>query len=321
MYPQPQSGILPENNRHALMLTFKRYADVDPQRLVKALSKIPLLTDETAVLQGDAGLTSVVAIGSEDWDALFPAARPAELQGFPQLGETVIPLPATPTTGFLLIRSELHDLNFELARRCEGLLAGLVEWLDDIHGFRYLDSRDLTGFVDGTENPKGDEVAPVALVGADDPGFAGGSYLHTQRFIHNMRQWEQQDDSAQEAIIGRSKWQDQELADEVKPATAHIARVVIEENGEELEIVRRGMPYGQLGEMGLYFLSFARTPRHFNRMLARMFQKDAHGQFDHLLKFTRPVSGGAYFAPSRTWLELQGAAIKDLFEDDDTAEA
>jgi putative iron-dependent peroxidase len=163
--------------------------------------------------------------------------------------------------------------------------------------FVYLDSRDLTGFVDGTENPPVEEAPEVAAV-AEGPG-AGGSHVILARWVHDLTGFEALEVGAQERVIGRTKPDSVELADDVKPATAHIARVVIEVDGEELEIYRRSTPYGTVREHGLQFLAFSADPDRFDQMLARMFGTSGDGLRDELTEFSRPVTGAYYFAPAR----------------------
>lgn len=160
--------------------------------------------------------------------------------------------------------------------------------------FVYKDSRDLTGFIDGTENPPVEEALDVALVPEGRVG-EGGAFVIAQRWVHDLAVFHSWPLDVQEAAIGRTKLDSVELDD--KPDTAHISRVVVEEDGEELEIYRRSTPYGTVGELGLYFLAFSADPSRFDKMLARMFGT-ADGRHDRLLDFTRPVSGACYFAPS-----------------------
>ena len=298
----PQSGVLPHATQHALYLSASIQADADIDALRAAVADVPTLTDKLAALDPAAQLVSVVAVGSEAWSRLYPDSRPAGLQGFPQFADSVIPLPHTPVDLFIHLRSERHDLNFDLARHIAKRLGTAVRWQEHVHGFRYHDKRDLTGFVDGTENPQGEERATVALVD-DGSEFDGGSHIHVQRYVHDMSRWEQCTPHQQEDVIGRTKLDDVEMDDAVKPDTAHIARVVIEDHGEELAILRHSMPYGNLDEMGLYFVAYGASPDNFTRMLAAMFRPDHIGHYDHLLNYTRPVTGAAFFAPSRYWLE------------------
>lgn len=177
-------------------------------------------------------------------------------------------------------------------------LGDTVEVMDEVHGFRYLDTRDLTGFIDGTENPKGKQRALVALIGKDDPDFSGGSYVFTQRYVHNLKKWATLPLTQQESTIGRRKKDSKELSDKVKPPTAHISRVVIEEHGDELQIVRHSFPYGTMTEAGLFFIAYTKDLTIPEKMLKRMFGRTGDGLHDQLMDFTRAVSGATFFAPS-----------------------
>lgn len=206
---------------------------------------------------------------------------------------------APNTNGDLLfhIISKRPDLNFELARRLMTELGETVEVMDDVTGFRYLDSRDLTGFI-GTQNPKGQARAAVALIGTEDPDFADGSYVFTQRYVHDLKKWATISIKEQEGAIGRRKRDSKELSDKVKPPTAHLSRGVIEEHGEELQIVRHSLPYGTVAEAGLFFIAYTKDLGIPEKTLSRMIGTTGDGLHDHLLEFTRAVSGATFFAPS-----------------------
>ena len=177
-----------------------------------------------------------------------------------------------------------------------------------MHGFRYFDDRDLIGFVDGTENPVGQEAVDATIVGDEDPAFAGGSYVLVQKYVHELDKWNAVSTEEQERIIGRTKLSDIELADEVKPTNAHNALTVIEEDGEEIDILRRNMPFGTVtdGDSGTYFIGYARSPRVLEQMLENMFVGRPPGNYDRLLDFTHPVTGTNFFAPAATFLEAIG---------------
>jgi porphyrinogen peroxidase len=192
--------------------------------------------------------------------------------------------------------------------RARAELGESVSVMDDVLGFRYLDGRDLTGFIDGTENPKGRERPDVALIGAEDPEFAGGSYVFTQRYVHDLGKWAGLSLREQEAAVGRRKRDSVELSDRQKPPSAHISRVVIEENGEELQIMRHSFPYGDLNEAGLFFIAYTRTLEIPERMLLRMFGLAGDGVHDRLLDFTRAVRGAHFFAPPLRVLKNLGKA-------------
>jgi putative iron-dependent peroxidase len=300
-----QSGVLPEGNSHALFLTLRiDYAANDAvQRVCEACASLPALTEQLAAQDPAARLSSVAAFGAGAWSVLFPGARPAHLRTFRVREDGPRKAPSTPVDVLLHIRSERRDLNHQLAHQMRLALADAVALHEEVAGFSYLDMRDLTGFVDGTENPQGAERAQVALVGDEDAAFAGGSYIDLQRYVHDLPRWEHLNVSAQEVVVGRTKPDDVELPKGVKPPSAHISRVVIEDDGEELEILRHSMPYGNSNEAGLVFIAYARSPDNFDRMLDRMIYADAHGIYDHLMNYTRAVTGCSFFAPSRQMLE------------------
>lgn len=294
-----QSAVCADSHAHGLFLWFDLIGEADGA--LATLSSLAAQLDQWRELDARARCCWAIGIGTEHWQAMTGAPRPAALTAFPQFADAVHLAPDTPHALFVHLRSERHDLCFAAGETVRQALAGHFALIEAIPGFRYLDSRDLTGFVDGTENPAIDERPGVALVD-DDGVFNGGSYLHVQRFVHDLPEWQQLAVSAQEQVIGRSKQDDVELDDADKPESAHIARVVIEENGEELAIVRQSLPYGTVGgDQGLVFISYCKTPETFSRMLMRMVT-EREGPSDHLLRFTRAVSGGAYFVPPRALL-------------------
>ena len=256
----------------------------------------------------EAGLTCIAAFGSDAWDRLFGNPRPAELHPFREFRSGDRHAPATPGELLFHIRAGRMDLCFELATQIMERIGDAVEVVDEVHGFRYFDDRDLIGFVDGTENPRGAAAAAAALVGEEDAPFAGGSYVLVQKYLHDMKGWNALSTEAQERIIGRKKLTDIELDDTVKPTSAHSALTVIVENGKELKILRDNMPFGQpgRGEFGTYFIGYSRTPRVTELMLENMFVGRPPGNYDRLLDFSKAVTGGLFFAPSATFLEGAG---------------
>ena len=263
-----------------------------------------------AVSARDPGgrLSCIAAFGSEAWDRLYGAPRPAALHVLPEIGAA--PRLAVSTPGDLLfhIRAERKDLCFELALQIMSRLRGAVSPEDEVHGFRYFDDRDLTGFVDGTENPVGQDAVDATIIGDEDPAFAGGSYVLVQKYLHDLDKWDALATEEQEWIIGRTKLADIELDDATKPTNAHNALTVIEEDGEEIDILRRNMPFGTVteGDSGTYFIGYARSPRVLEQMLENMFIGRPPGNYDRLLDFTHPVTGTNFFAPAATFLEAIG---------------
>jgi putative iron-dependent peroxidase len=180
-----------------------------------------------------------------------------------------------------------------------------VSHVDEVHGFRFFDSRDLIGFVDGTENPKGQGALDATIIGDEDPAFASGSYVVVQKYLHNLAEWNKLPTEKQEYIVGRTKLTDVELEDSVKPTYAHNALTKIVEDGKEVQILRDNMPFGQAGqgEFGTYFIGYSRSPRTIEQMLQNMFVGKPPGNYDRLLDFSRAVTGNLFFVPSATFLE------------------
>jgi len=253
----------------------------------------------------EAGLSCVLGFGSEVWDRLFGLPRPAKLHPFREIRSG--PRHAVSTPGDLLfhIRAKRMDLCFELATQIMASIGDAVSPVDEVHGFRYFDERDLLGFVDGTENPTGQAAIDAVVVGDDDPGFAGGSYVIVQKYLHDLKGWNALSTEAQERIIGRTKLSDVELDDSVKPTSAHNALTTIVEDGRESKILRDNMPFGQAaqGEFGTYFIGYSRSPSTIEQMLENMFIGSPPGNYDRLLDFSRAVTGNLFFAPSLTFLE------------------
>jgi porphyrinogen peroxidase len=254
----------------------------------------------------EAGLACVLGIGSELWDRLFGSPRPSGLHPFREVVGAVHRAPATPGDLVFHIRATRLDMCFELASLLTDRLRTVAQVVDEVHGFKYFDERDLLGFVDGTENPTGYAAAEAAIIGAEDPQFAGGSYVIVQKYLHDLDAWNTLSTEQQERVIGRTKLADIELADDVKPSNSHVALNTIEDaDGTERQIVRDNMPFGQVGarEFGTYYIAYSRTPDVTELMLERMFIGDPPGNHDRILDFSTAVTGALFFVPSADLLD------------------
>jgi porphyrinogen peroxidase len=250
-------------------------------------------------------LSCVAAFGSEAWDSLFGKPRPAELHKLKEIVSGNRRAVSTPGDILFHIRADTMDLCFELATEMMTRLGEAVSAVDEVHTFRFFDLRSIVGFVDGTENPQGDEAVRATLVGDEDRAFAGGSYVLAQKYLHDMTAWNALSTEEQEGVIGRTKLTDIELDDSVKPAYAHNAVSKLVEDGVEIKILRDNMPFGQAGkgEFGTYFIGYSRSPRTTEKMLQNMFVGKPPGTYDKLLDYSRAVTGGLFFAPSATFLD------------------
>ncbi|HUC08870.1 MAG TPA: Dyp-type peroxidase [Stellaceae bacterium] len=249
-------------------------------------------------------LSCIVSFGSEVWDRLFGAPRPAGLHPFREFRAGKHQAPATPGDILFHIRARRMDLCFELASQIMNQIANAVAVADEVHGFGFFDQRDLLGFVDGTENPNGEAALDATLIGDEDPEFAGGSYVIVQKYLHDLAAWNALPTEAQERIIGRTKLTNVELDAAIKPSFAHNELTTIVENGEEKKIVRDNMPFGEVGkgEFGTYFIGYARSPRTIEQMLENMFIGKPPGNYDRILDFSRAVTGNLFFVPTADFL-------------------
>jgi putative iron-dependent peroxidase len=262
-------------------------------------------------------LTCVTGIGAAAWDRLTGLPRPAGLHPFQALQAGTRHAVSTPGDLLFHIRATRMDLCFELASLIMARLDGVAQIVDEVHGFIYFDERDLLGFVDGTENPTGPAAARATIIGSEEPAYAGGSYVIVQKYLHDLAGWNALPVEAQEKIIGRTKLSDVELDDAVKPTSAHNALTTIVVDGEEVDIVRDNMPFGQVGtgEYGTYFIGYARSPAVTEQMLRNMFIGSPPGNYDRILDFSTAVTGALFFVPSQTLLD--GLADDDDGSDDD----
>lgn len=254
----------------------------------------------------EGGLSCVVGVGAGLWDRLFGGTRPAGLHPLPEIAGERHTAVSTPGDLFFHLRAESMDLCFELGERISDALRGSVRAVDEVHGFRSFDDRDLLGFVDGTENPEGADAVASVLVGAEDAAYEGGSYVVVQKYLHDLDAWEALPVEEQERVIGRTKLSDIELPDDVKPSNSHVALNTIEDaDGEERQIVRFNMPFGTVGthEFGTYFIGYSGTTEVIERMLRNMFVGDPPGNYDRILDFSTALTGGLFFVPPTAVVE------------------
>ena len=302
--PTPQSVDAPLT-RAAIFLVVTVNAGAEPGAAVRALcGDLASLVRAIGFRDLEGRLSCVMGIGSEAWDRLFGGPKPKDLHPFREI-RGVHHAVATPGDLLFHIRAARMDLCFELAMRIMTRLGGAVATADEVHGFGYFDDRDVLGFVDGTENPVAQGAIDATIIGEEDTAFTGGSYVIVQKYLHDLDKWNAVPVEQQERIVGREKLSDVELDDAVKPSFAHNVLTVIEEDGEQLEIVRDNMPFGEVGkgEFGTYFIGYARSPTRIEQVLQNMFVGKPPGNYDRLLDFSRAVTGTLFFVPSATMLE------------------
>ena len=302
--PQPQQVLAPLTP--AAIFLVATVDDEGESAVHDALPDISGLVRSIGFRDPTKRLSVITSIGSAAWDRLFSGPRPAELHPFVEIQGGRHHAPSTPGDLLFHIKAESMDVCFELAGKIVDAMGGAVSVVDEVHGFKFFDNRDLMGFVDGTENPDGPIAVSATQIGDEDPDFAGGCYVHVQKYVHDMGSWNSLSTEEQEHVIGRTKLDDIELDDAVKPANSHVALNVIEDDdGNELKIVRANMPFGEVGkgEFGTYYIGYSRTPVVTERMLDNMFIGDPPGNTDRILDFSTALTGGMFFTPTVDFLD------------------
>ncbi|WP_419869482.1 Dyp-type peroxidase [Chryseobacterium sp. CT-SW4] len=255
----------------------------------------------------DSNASCIMGIGYEAWKKLdLPQPMPKELCNFEAIRGTKHIAVSTSGDLHFHLRADNKSICFDMAMEISDALSPVAESVLEVHGFKYWDARSILGFVDGTENPHGEDRDYFGKVGDEDPEYKGGSYLFTQKYLHDMTAWKSLSTEEQEKVIGRSKEKDIEMADEVKPSNSHIALANIEgENGEELKIIRDNMPFGNpsVNEFGTYFIAYASTFSTVRKMLVNMFVGNPPGNYDRILDFSTAVTGSLFFVPTRDLLD------------------
>ncbi|WP_042874121.1 Dyp-type peroxidase [Acinetobacter haemolyticus] len=293
-----QSVILPLPSDHARFIVL-RLKDLTILKLKQQIDALLSTRDRLISQHPNGQIKTAIAFGPELWAKLY-AETPT---GFKQLNpeQGAFNMPVVPADVFIHIASARADLCFAMSQAFFAGIQDKVEVLDERACFRQFDGRDLTGFIDGTENPQFPEDRAEATLIPDSAGvFADGSFIFAQRYVHDLAKWHQLKVDAQEHVIGRTKLESIELDDDVKPENAHVARTVVEDDtGEEMEILRHSLPYGDgKGEQGLFFVAYTNNLNIIDEMLKRMFGTTGDGIHDRLLHFTTAVDGAYYFAPS-----------------------
>lgn len=251
----------------------------------------------------DTGVSCVIGIGYEAWRQLsLPVPLPKELENFaPVTGSKHIAV-STPGDLHFHLRGNNSSICFDMAAELSKVLNPIAVCSEEVHGFRYWDGRSILGFVDGTENPHGRERAYFGLVGDADPAYKGGSYLFVQKYIHDLNAFKALSLEEQEKVFGRSKQDDIEMPDDIKPKNSHTALANV---GDDFKIIRDNMPFGNMStnEMGTYFIAYASTFSTVKKMLDNMFIGSPEGNYDRLLDFSTAKTGGLFFVPTLNMLD------------------
>lgn len=297
---QPQKGVCAESNLHALYL-FLNVIDDDPQTIRTKIARALDLFQHYDVEHYEAMVTGLVAVGWSYWYELYPGPVPKALAAFPDMQCDDRCAPAMQTDLFIQIRADRIDVCHALGIDLMNLLRMHVELVEAVTGFRYLDGRDLNGFVYAADNPRGIKRREIAIVEDDDACLNGGSYVFTQRYQHDMLRWQVLSERQQEQIIGVSK--EHNLESQEMSAGSHIQRVKSSyPQGSSQPFLLQGMPYGDMQHQGLMSVVCAANPQGFKDLLYSQIVGSSDGDYDRWLDFSHAQTGGAYFAPAEDFI-------------------
>jgi putative iron-dependent peroxidase len=252
----------------------------------------------------------VIAIGSSFWSEIYPHSSPQELVGFPDMQSEDRCAPVLPCDLFIQIRADRLDICHAVGIEVLDLLRVHVELVEQVSAFRYLDGRDLTGFLDGEDNPRGMKKIDIAVVGDNDPEYKGGSYIHIQRYRHDMSRWNALSLRRQEGVMGKTKEHNLPLVDSGR--SSHSFRTKLTGlNGEYPSLLKQSMPYGDMLMQGLFFVSCANSSKSFSNMLHSRIFGDEMGHYDRLLDYSNAETGAAFFAPSIQFIKRHAKEYDD----------
>lgn len=323
--PQEPQAVLTPITEAAIFLTLTLHEDAE-EGVRDVLADVSGLRRSVGFRIPEAELTCVAGIGALAWDRLFSVPRPAGLHPFRELNGAGHRAPATAGDLFFHLRAHRLDLCFELAQLLVDRLRPYAQVVDEVHGFRSFDERDLLGFVDGTENPEGAAARAAVLIGDEDSDFAGGSYVVTQKYLHDLRGWNALTVEEQEQAFGRTKLDDVEFPDERKASNSHLAlNTITGEDGQQRQIVRLNMPFGRVGagEFGTYFVGYVGRVEVIEQMLENMFIGKPAGNHDRVLDFSTAATGNLFFVPTADFLDNPpaGSAAAEPVADDASSSA
>lgn len=303
----PQAGLFDESSRDGRFLEINIPENTDLNDLRESLNSVVRYSDSNKALYIQ------LAFSAGFWHRLNPSWSPKELVPFTTLSNQdsaeYLMMPASQADVFIWLHSRDSELIPQALLNIYRLLEGLVNIQLDIAGIKNKESRDLIGFVDGTANPKEDKRLAAALIPDGNIG-AGGSYVLTQRWRHNLTAFNHLSIIEQEKVVGRTKDEDIELEGDEMPASSHVSRTDAKLDGKAMKIYRRSSPYmaSQLDEEGqpdhgLYFLAFACAMERFTIQLERMLGLAGDGISDQLMNFSQAKTGSYWFMPNQQDLE------------------
>lgn len=307
-----QTGVCAEPNLHGLILFCNVMTD-DVDAMRGKLARIPDIIAELDDRFSESMLNGFVAIGADYWDEVYPEKKPVNLRGFPDLSQADRATPCQPYDLLLQVRSDRFDANYLAGRTLLEWLGYDVEVVEQLRTFRYLDGRDLTGFIDAPDNPRGLRKHEAALIDANqDAEFCGGSYLFLQKFRHDLRRWDYLGSARQQQIMGRHKVSGERLSEaEIEGVTHAIKTRLMDQHEQPIPLLRQNMPWGDLREQGLLGLYFSHQPKAIVDWLKQRYYEDEQGAYDPLLDYTQAVISASFFVPSPDFLKRYRYAVQE----------
>lgn len=300
----PFQHVVDDPSRDAIFLVL-RINDGHEEHVRSVLDEYKDLVKSVAFRNPEAKLFSVLGIGYDAWPRLTSAPRPSLLSPFEEIKGPQHTAPATEGDLLLHLRAEEFDMCHEMARVLLRRFGDSVSIVDETHGFKYFDRRDLLGFVDGSANPIPDNAYGNVFLG-DEADYPGGTYVTVQKYIHDIDAWDKMNTEAQENVVGRTKLDNVELTADKKPADSHVA--VNEHDGR---MYRENMVFSNFrnGKTGTYFIGYVCDPERIMKRLRKMFTGDPEGKFTHdrILDFSTALTGTNFFVP--------GVKMMDDFKD------
>jgi len=282
----PQAGIFALGTSSHAYLEFDL---VDPNKIEDLVSALAAIREPRTTT---GGVNFVIGFRPELWQRIAPGESPQNLESFqPIEGAEGFSMPATQHDTLVWLSGSAYDVVFDMARSVIRNLADSASLQEETSSWSYRHDRDLTGFIDGSENPSLLEAPVDALLPQGVPG-AAGSILLLQKWKHRTTDWESLSEDQQANVMGRTKREGIEL--ENKPPDSHVARTDQDTFGK---IFRRNMPYGNVEDHGTMFVGFSAEQLRLSRMLYSM-AGAVDGTRDALTRFTQPLTGSYYFVPS-----------------------
>ncbi|RNI24380.1 Dyp-type peroxidase [Flexivirga caeni] len=303
--PQPQDVAKPLTQSAAFLVLVIKDGDEAMSRVRSVVAGTGDLIKDVRIRSAENFFSCNVGIGHRVWIDLTGKPAPKELKPFTEIKGAKHTAVATPGDLLFHLRADNLGLIVEFEKLLLEAFGDAVTAADDVAGFRYFDTRDLLEFVDGTANASGAEAEQNTIVGAEDPAYAGGSYAVTQKYLHNLTDWRSQPTETQEAVIGRTKFDNLELPDAgADQQKAHKTLCTITDEDGEHDIIRDNMPFAVpgKGKYGTYFIGYSRHLWVMEKMLERMFIGAPPPLHDRILDYSTPVTGSTFFVPSVQFL-------------------